>query len=179
MSSIAKLPQGTRLGGSLNTAKMRQTAFPGLDPVQPAVEQLATAGVEKRGAVFTRPEVVEFILDLTGYTADELLHIKRLLEPSFGDRDFLLVAVERLLKAYRAQAPKDSAPVEDLQDCIRAVELHRETFRQTRRKMVILLNSFHLSEGEVKALLRAWLIQGDFLLESLSFFFSNKFCNRP
>lgn len=150
-----------------------------MDPVQPAVEQLATAGVEKRGAVFTRREVVEFILDLSGYSADEPLHSRRLLEPSFGDGDFLLVAVERLLKAYRAQAPKDSAPVEDLQDCIRAVELHRETFRQTRCKMVILLNSFHLSEGEVKALLGAWLIQGDFLLESLSFCFSHIVGNPP
>lgn len=42
--------------GSLNTVKMNQMALPGLDPVQPAIEQLATAGVEKRGAVFTRPE---------------------------------------------------------------------------------------------------------------------------
>jgi len=58
--------------------------------------------------------VVEFILDLAGYTADEPLDIKRLLEPSFGDGDFLLLAVARLLEAYRAQALKDSDPVEDL-----------------------------------------------------------------
>jgi len=29
--------------GSLNTVKMNQMALPGLDPVQPAIEQLATA----------------------------------------------------------------------------------------------------------------------------------------
>ena len=72
-----------------------------MDRLQAAVEQLAAAGVEERGAVFTRREVVEFILDLTGYTTTAALHKKRLLEPSFGEGAFLLVAVERLLDSYK------------------------------------------------------------------------------
>jgi len=68
-----------------------QIVLPGLDNLQAAVEQLAAAGVEERGAVFTRREVVEFILDLTGYASTAALHKKRLLEPSFGTaRSFLL-----------------------------------------------------------------------------------------
>lgn len=65
-----------------------------------AVEALASqGGVEARGAVFTHREVVDFILDLAGYTPDKPLHEKCLLEPSFGGGDFLLPAVERLLAA--------------------------------------------------------------------------------
>lgn len=52
------------------------------NPIQPAsraalaaVEALASQdNAEARGAVFTRREVVDFILDLAGYTPDEPLH---------------------------------------------------------------------------------------------------------
>jgi hypothetical protein len=37
-------------------------------PITAALEEMATAGVEARGAVFTRQSVVEFVLDLVGYT---------------------------------------------------------------------------------------------------------------
>ncbi len=75
----------------------RQLSFPALRPAVSAVRLSADAGVEERGAIFTRPEVVNFILDLTGYTADRPLHRMRLLEPSFGNGDFLL-------QIYRAVA---------------------------------------------------------------------------
>ncbi|MCK9388759.1 MAG: hypothetical protein M0Q22_10275 [Sulfuritalea sp.] len=66
--------------------------------VAAAIEKLSAAtGTESRGAVFTRTEVVEFILDLVGYTEDKPLTRNRLLEPSFGGGDFLLPAVSRLL----------------------------------------------------------------------------------
>ena len=39
-------------------------------PVEEALENLACAGVGKRGAIFTRREVVDFILDLRGYASD-------------------------------------------------------------------------------------------------------------
>ena len=99
--------------------------------VQAAIEQLAlNAEVDSRGAVFTRREVVDFILDLSGYTADQPLHEKRVLEPSFGAGDFLLPIIERLLSAWRAARSKTTA-FEELNDAIRAVELHHDTFRNT------------------------------------------------
>ena len=79
---------------------LRQSSFVDLCPVTAAVEELANSGgVEERGAVFTRREVVNFILDLVGYTCDRQLHELTLLEPSFGDGDFLLAAIDRLLLA--------------------------------------------------------------------------------
>src|SRR5690606_22770680 len=63
-----------------------QASLPGLeDPLLAASESLASQGsVDERGAIFTRSEVVEFILDLCGYTPDQPLHRFRLLEPSSG-----------------------------------------------------------------------------------------------
>lgn len=79
------------------------------------------------GAIFTRSEVVDFILDLAGYTEDQPLYKKRILEPSFGAGDFLLPIIERLLAAWRVARPNGSA-LGELADAIRAVELHHETF---------------------------------------------------
>jgi hypothetical protein len=44
-----------------------------------AIEDMAAAGIEERGAVFTRPEVVNLILDLAGHTAAQPLHCRRVL----------------------------------------------------------------------------------------------------
>ncbi|HGY2891931.1 TPA: Eco57I restriction-modification methylase domain-containing protein [Morganella morganii] len=136
-------------------------------PVMAATEALATeGGLEARGAIFTRSEVVDFILDLAGYTEDQPLHEKRLLEPSFGGGDFLLPIVQRLLSAWRAARPIGTA-VDDLGDAIRAVELHHDTFRSTYAAVVALLKREGLSANAATALAGRWLSQGDFLLAPL------------
>ncbi|MDO9484138.1 MAG: hypothetical protein Q8K34_21340 [Hydrogenophaga sp.] len=101
------------------------------------------ADADGRGAVNTRPEVVEFMLDLAGYTACQPLHRMRLLEPSFGGGAFVLAAVGRLLRAFKA-----AGGGADLADCIRAVELHRSTFHATRQKIDALLLAHGLADTE-------------------------------
>ncbi len=134
-------------------------------PVQSAVETMAVSGAEARGAIFTRREVVDFILDLTGYTADQPLHERRLLEPSFGGGDFLLPAVDRLLTAYRQSGGVDAA--RDLCDAIRAVELHRTSCISTGAALATFLQDRGLSNKDATSLCDAWLHQGDFLLIEL------------
>lgn len=132
--------------------------------VAAAIETLATqGGIEARGAVFTRAEVVDFILDLAGYTKDQPLHRKRLLEPSFGCGDFLLPVVGRLLAAWRAS--NSSGPVVDeLGEAIRAVELHRDTFTSTRAAVIERLKQEGVADQSAIDLADCWLVQGDFLL---------------
>lgn len=145
----------------------RQPSLPGLCPISQAVEILATSGgIEARGAIFTRREVVEFLLDLCGYTSDRPLHTLKLLEPSFGGGDFLLPAIERLLTAWSA-AGKTRAPVKALSGCIRAVELHRATFEQTRAEVLALLSRSGMEGSHAVELADAWLINQDFLLADL------------
>ena len=60
-----------------------QATFPGFGVAAAAVERIAAAPVEGHGAIFTRREVADFILDLIGYTSNEPLAERRLLEPSF------------------------------------------------------------------------------------------------
>lgn len=136
--------------------------------VAAAIEQLSSAaGAESRGAIFTRVEVVDFILDLTGYIPDQPLHEKRLLEPSFGGGDFLLPAIGRLLTAWRS-APHARTVIEELGDAIRAVELHRKTFSATRTAVIERLRQEAIDDQSAIALADRWLVQGDFLLASLA-----------
>ena len=109
-----------------------QRALPGLCPIEAAVASMAIAGIEGRGAVFTRREVGDFILDLVGYTADKPLHKLRLLEPSMGQGDFLTPVIDRLLEAYERDVGGHGDVVGDLGECILAVELHHSSYDETR-----------------------------------------------
>ena len=123
----------------------------------------------------TRREVVDFILDLAEYTTDKALHKRRLLEPSFGDGDFLLAAAERLLTTWR----DSEAPAYVLRDAICAVELHHPTFEKTRECLDNILSHEELTTQTRIALLDKWLIQGDFLLEPISGHFDYVVGNPP
>jgi hypothetical protein len=136
--------------------------------VQAAVDTLAqSVEAGSRGAIFTRAEVVDFILDLSGYTDDQPLHEKRLLEPSFGGGDFVLPIIKRLLKAWRTARPKGAA-LGELSDAIRAVELHQDSFDSTHAAVLALLKREGIAANSAKALASRWLSQGDFLLEPLT-----------
>ncbi len=123
--------------------------------------------VNERGAVFTRPEVVEFMLDLTGYTVDQPLVKMRLLEPSVGHGDFLLLAIDRLLTAWRANH-RSTPNIAALLPAIRGVELHEVTFEEMRQNVTERLVAHHLSHPEATLLTDTWLIRGDFLLTDFS-----------
>ena len=146
---------------------LRQASFPDLCPVTAAVEELANAGgTEERGAIFTRREVVEFILDLAGYTCDRPLQKLTLLEPSFGDGDFLFPAIDRLLTAWKATG-NTTRPLEALGECIRAIELHRGTFIRIHASVVARLAGSGIAARAATEIADRWLLHGDFLLTAL------------
>jgi len=144
---------------------LRTPTLLGTCAITAAVTALAEAGIEERGAIFTRREVVDFLLDLSGYTTDRPLLALRLLEPSFGEGDFLIPAIDRLLTVWRAAGAPE--PVSSLRHAIRAVELHRLTFEATRQKVIAHLQAAGISQAAAKALAAEWLIYGDFLLIEL------------
>ena len=158
--------------------QVTQDSFPGICPVEDALTKLAQAGIEERGAIFTKREVVEFILDLVNYTTDRPLHEIRLLEPSFGGGDFLLIAIERLFKAW-SKRKGNADPEEMLANAIRAVELHDDTFRATREKVIAMLKAEGLETKPATTLADTWLIKGDFLLTPLPFAFDCVVGNPP
>lgn len=148
--------------------------------VRRAVERIAFNGsAEHRGAVFTRPEVVEFILDLIGYNDDEPLFERRILEPSFGGGDFLLPIVSRLVSSCRKRFGHAGVFAQQLSDKIFAVELHAESFRRAKQKVTGFLVREGFSSMDAQTLVYGWLHQGDFLLTPIDCHFDYVAGNPP
>ena len=141
-----------------------QELFPAKAFVGATMDHMKSASGAERGAVFTRTEVVDFMLDLIGYTPDLPLWKYRLLEPSFGRGDFLLRAIARLL----ASASRDEVSVERLRVAICAVELHRDSFDATVKQLRVMILGAGFSEPQAAALTDSWLINADYLLEPLT-----------
>jgi hypothetical protein len=153
--------------------------MPGIDPIGDAVKHLGASGMEEKGAVFTRPEVVDFILDLVGYTENEPLDQRKILEPSFGDGEFLIPITRRLISCYTCRPNHRHRAAEDLGDCVRAVELTEAAFEDTRERLKTTLLDAGLPLSDVHFIVDRWLVHGDFLLESLSASFDYVVGNPP
>lgn len=138
---------------------------------------VANAGIEARGAIFTRREVVDFMLDLSGYTDDRPLHEMRLLEPAFGGGDFLIPAIERLMRAWARTGQAN--PCLNLAGCIQAVELHRGSFLETRARVLAALKAAGMLLTEAEDLADSWLVYGDYLLVPLEGAFDVAIGNPP
>lgn len=132
-----------------------------------ATRQLAGGSVDERGAIFTRREVVDFILDLTGYTEDRDLARLTLLEPSAGHADFLLPAVGRLIGSFQAHGGDVAKAAAQLGRAIRAYEVHEESFDIARAAVSAELVRLGVPAKGAQALAREWLVCADFLLAPL------------
>lgn len=150
-----------------------QMSLPILD-LSEAVEQMAKGSNGDRGAIFTRREIVDFILDLAGYTTDQPLTEFRILEPAFGYGDFLIPIAERLLSTYNGRNPRET-----LAPAIRAVEIHHDSTFETRIKLIDLLIDFGISHPDTIHILDAWIVEGDFLLTELAGRFTHTVGNPP
>ena len=160
-------------------------SFPSMPPasrsskVREAINHLAAGGgIEARGAVFTKPEVVNFILDLSGYKATSDLSQLRLLEPSFGGGDFLIPAIKRLLGSWRIHKSRNPTRKE-LLDSIVAFELHKKTFEDTRDAIRELLTQEGIAERDAESLVDKWVQNDDYLLAPIDGSFNFVVGNPP
>lgn len=135
--------------------------------VTAALDALAAMDEVQRGAVFTRREVIDAILDLVGYVVDKPLHRLRLLEPSFGEGDFLIAVIDRLLEAYARDGGSTENASKSLGAAIRGVELHRASFERTARRIESRLLQAGISFEDANTLIEKWLVCDDFLLSPL------------
>lgn len=145
-------------------------------PERTLAEQVYGHEEKSRGAVPTRQEVVDFMLDLIGYTTDKPLHKERLLEPSFGDGRFLTSAIERVIIAWRGRGGTD---YRELLPAIRAVELDEATFKGFRTNLEEQLVGHGFERSEAHELSDTWIFQADFLQADFSTRFNYVIGNPP
>lgn len=128
------------------------------DPM--ALAELAPDPGADYGEVFTRRWVVDLILDLVGYTAEEDLGRRVLVEPSCGTGAFLVPVVERLI----ASSVAHDRDLRDLGPAVRAFDLLEANAERARKAVAELLTSHGLSDEEAETLTGEWITTGDFLL---------------
>ena len=144
-----------------------------------AVAAFAKSDSNDRGAIFTKRSVAEFVLDLGGYSEKRDLAKCRLLEPSAGAGDFLLPAIERLIRSHKSHAGSLRGVAQALADSIRAYEIHADSFDAARSTVVHSLTSEGIKSSAAEELADRWLIHGDFLTSSLPHDFTHVVGNPP
>lgn len=152
----------------------------GVDLHRPAVDPaFADSSEESRGAVFTKPTVVDFILDLGGYRADSDLRTCRILEPAAGDGAFASTIVDRLLASYRTHGGTIGRAHVELADCVRAVELHPASVTSLRSRLAEIAIGHGVARSSALQLADQWVVSGDFLLVDLPSGFTHCVGNPP
>ncbi|MBS2961415.1 Eco57I restriction-modification methylase domain-containing protein [Actinocrinis puniceicyclus] len=115
----------------------------------------------EHGEVFTRRWVVETILDFVGYTVERDLAAMRIVEPACGGGAFLGPIAERLSASCR----KHHRPLLDAQSAVEALELLDHNVTRSRDAVAEVLTRDGWNPDDVSKLVRAWVRQGDYLLQ--------------
>lgn len=113
------------------------------------------------GEVFTRPWMVDFILDLVGYTADADLGAVTLIEPACGTGAFLVPVVARLISS----ADGHGRPLSSLARCIRAYDLLDANAHVARKAASSQLQDAGLDPETADGITAGWVRTGDFILD--------------
>lgn len=130
---------------------------------------------EKTGAIYTRPWVVDLILDLAGYRLPEDLVSAIAVEPAAGRGAFLLPMIRRLLDSWRLQ----EQPISALASCLRAYEVNSTTAAELTNTVEAELVAAGLADQDAALLAATWVINADYLLSPLAWTAANFVIGNP
>ena len=114
----------------------------------------------EHGEVFTRRWVVEFILDIVGYRADEDLGASVIVEPSCGHGAFMVPIVERLAQS----CARSGRSLRDLDHAIQGFDLLEHNAEHTRKAVLDKLLELGEPLDVAERLSGQWVLTDDFLL---------------
>ncbi len=146
------------------------------DELADAVAAWETSHGEK-GEIFTKPEVVEFMLDVSGLDSASVLKTARILEPSCGHGDFVLPVADRLVHAKKSS--KKPLDVDSLADAMLAFDIVKANVDETRSRLRHLLVSHRLPARSASFLADRWVRHEDFLQADVPGVFTHVVGNPP
>lgn len=129
------------------------------------VSSLDSRPTKERGVVYTKPWVVELMLDLAGYLPNKPLFQHVAIEPSVGEGAFILAMARRLVESCRLHG----VPIIKAKDALQGFEIDPNVTSETKLNLKRLLCSLGVSTENAKVLSHAWLQTRDFLENSLAF----------
>lgn len=129
--------------------------------IEATIESRPSSPREKNGVVYTRAWVVDLMLDLAGYTADQDLQPLLVMEPAAGDGRFVLEIVRRLVESCR----RFDRPIETARDSLIAYELDQQSSSDCRTAIMRLLKVPGVTDETACSLAETWVRAGDYLLD--------------
>ncbi|MCT9852292.1 Eco57I restriction-modification methylase domain-containing protein [Priestia megaterium] len=123
---------------------------------------------KSNGIFYTKPIIVNMMLNLIGYTCNKNLYNYSLLDPSFGDGAFVIGAIERVIKSYKSTYGENAFKNEkkalnELKNSIRGIEISENNFEDGKQKIISTLVHLGASNKLANQLLEKWLVKTDFL----------------
>jgi methylase of polypeptide subunit release factors len=132
------------------------------------------SGAEK-GEIFTKLNVVEFMLKTSGIDEAILLPETRILEPSCGQGEFVLAIARELCKKL---TPRERRDGKKFQHLVAAYDISSESILIAKRQTLQILNSTFSSEDS-QFLVDHWYRNTDFLIDSSQSLFTHIIGNPP
>ncbi|WP_405633158.1 Eco57I restriction-modification methylase domain-containing protein [Pseudoalteromonas sp. Ld20] len=132
------------------------------------------SGAEK-GEVFTKQNIVDFMIKTSGIDQAILLTETRILEPSCGQGDFVLAIAKELCKKASLNGIVNGGRFNSL---VTAYDISSENISNAKRKTLEVLNSTFSFEDS-KELVEQWYKNTDFLLEEKQSRFTHVIGNPP
>ena len=123
-----------------------------------------------KGQIYTRPEVVSFMLTVMGLDDIEAKSV-RILEPACGEGEFVVAIVEKLVR----KKPR----VDELLGSLVAVELVGSSLTTTKAKVATCLAQKNYAPQDINLLLENWFVQADYLLHDFEPNFTHIIGNPP
>jgi hypothetical protein len=117
------------------------------------------------GVVYTKPWMVELVLDLAGYLPERPLARFLAMEPSAGDGAFLRAMVRRLVESCRLH----QIPLIEAAGALNAFEIDPLAAAQATEVVRSTLTALNVPAATATKLAREWIKIGDFLEASLCF----------
>jgi adenine-specific DNA-methyltransferase len=120
--------------------------------------------LDAKGVVYTKRWVVDLLLDLAGYRAENNLVDALAVEPAAGDGAFLVAMVERLAESCR----RLGRPLSECETSLIAYELDDNSSDRARALALGVLTDSGVTRTLAERLVARWVRAGDYLFEATS-----------
>lgn len=131
-------------------------------PFLPISYERPASVAEPKGVVFTKPWVVELLLDLAGYAVQSNLVDALAIEPAAGEGAFLVPMALRLV----ASCLRQSRPLSDCESSVIAYELNEASAETARQAVVEALQAAGTRQAAAEKLAAGWVRAGDYLFDA-------------
>lgn len=131
-------------------------------PLLPMGFPKPVAPTEPKGVVYTKPWVVELLLDLAGYSSSKNLVDALAIEPAAGEGAFLVPMALRLV----ASCLNQGRSLSDCESSIVAYELNEASVETARQALTDALATVGVSNVAAEKLAWSWVRSGDYLFDA-------------